>query len=243
MNYKEANNILESKKTGDKTTKKIDRNTYLIKRDDETIVVRLHQTDIISFKKNGTIILDSGGWRTVTTKDRMNKFLPDNYGIMQEKGIWYIKITNEYKKDLIYSDGIKLSKKTKPMNLKVYQAKQKQQTRIVNKTNKYCDRYIDALMDGKVPVPSGADCWYCSIMHNKDDENNDHYNSHIQEMYFVPSLIANAVNDCGSMYERMVLASIWKIDGAEDLSEISGMGKDMLKRTLKKYLKKRVILS
>ena len=53
----------------------------------KTRVIRLHDTDIVKILENGDTVLNSGGWRTVTTKDRMS-----GHGsrISQEKGVWYV---------------------------------------------------------------------------------------------------------------------------------------------------------
>lgn len=54
--------------------------------------VRYHSTDVVCFdwKK---ITLRSGGWRTVTTKLRMNQASNQfdlGYSVYQEKGDWYV---------------------------------------------------------------------------------------------------------------------------------------------------------
>ncbi len=67
--------------------------------------IRLHNTDIVVFKENGDIVLNSGGWRTVTTKDRMNMYIPGR-GISQKRGIWYID-------GKIYADGMTITKNGK----------------------------------------------------------------------------------------------------------------------------------
>ena len=42
----------------------------------DEIVVTLHQTDVVVYnKKNGSIRLNSGGWRTNTTKTAINNAL------------------------------------------------------------------------------------------------------------------------------------------------------------------------
>lgn len=65
------------------------RNTFRFVRDGET-VIRLHSTDIVRKLIDGSVVLNSGGWKSVTTKDRMNAQLPDGYRLMQEKGVWYV---------------------------------------------------------------------------------------------------------------------------------------------------------
>lgn len=87
-----------NKRTGLKS-KKLDRNTYLETENpfDGVFFLRLHKTRILEFHANGSIVLNSGGWRTVTTKDRMNKFLPGPWSVNQERGVWFLnKRTKAY---------------------------------------------------------------------------------------------------------------------------------------------------
>lgn len=42
-------------------------------------------------KKNELFITDCG-WKTITTKDRLNNILPRDMGITQVKGKWYIRL-------------------------------------------------------------------------------------------------------------------------------------------------------
>lgn len=54
--------------------------------------VRYHKTDVVSFNDD-TITLRSGGWRTVTTKTRMNQAAHQfelGYSVWQRKGEWYV---------------------------------------------------------------------------------------------------------------------------------------------------------
>jgi len=61
-------------------------NTVEYKKPDGTTVIRFHHTDIIETAPDGTITLNSGGWKTMTTKDRMNSF-QNVTRIVQEKGL------------------------------------------------------------------------------------------------------------------------------------------------------------
>lgn len=72
---------------GTKPTKKIDNNTTIRKVGD-SIAVRLHNTDVIVIRKDGNYVLNSGGWRTVTTKDRINNYSPAY--VHQYKRKWYL---------------------------------------------------------------------------------------------------------------------------------------------------------
>mgnify|MGYP003344650536 CR=1 FL=1 len=64
-------------------SQKLANNTYLTRRpgsgDYESqfiYAVRLHATDILTCWPDGTVSVSSGGWKTVTTKARINEFLP-----------------------------------------------------------------------------------------------------------------------------------------------------------------------
>lgn len=69
---------------GSKDRVKLDRNTYLERRADDKIAVRYHETDVVTYTPLW-IELDSGGWHTVSTMDRMRNHIPgdirsDKYG-------------------------------------------------------------------------------------------------------------------------------------------------------------------
>ena len=81
------------KKTGESQIEKIGNNTYRIDTKDG-YKVRLHDTDVIEYKGN-TVILNSGGYRTNTTKDRINKYLPQNITLLQKNFEWYVRKNDE----------------------------------------------------------------------------------------------------------------------------------------------------
>jgi hypothetical protein len=83
--------------------RKIGNNTYLIRRADG-IAVRLHSTDVVTFHSDNTITLNSGGYRTYTTKDRMNACLRQ-YRVFQHNWNWYISAGGAQTE---YFDGIRL---------------------------------------------------------------------------------------------------------------------------------------
>lgn len=72
MYYHEANAQLQGRCF---QSRKLGNNTYLI-RDGEQLHVKLHATHILTFYPNGDIRLNTGGWNTVTTRARMNEYLP-----------------------------------------------------------------------------------------------------------------------------------------------------------------------
>lgn len=55
----------------------------------DRIEVWYHQTPVVTWYRD-KVLLDCGGWRTSTTKRRMNQFLPGYYKIYQREHLWYI---------------------------------------------------------------------------------------------------------------------------------------------------------
>ena len=73
----------------------------------EDTLVRYHDTVVVKFNEN-RVILDTDGWRTQTTKNRMNQASAQynlGYHVYQRDGIWYV----DFKGDTLeFFDGIKL---------------------------------------------------------------------------------------------------------------------------------------
>lgn len=83
MNYIEA----AGKLTGRcKESRKVANNTYLKRRSAGEIAVRLHATDILTFHDDGRIVVNTGGWDTCTTCDRINSFLPGPWRVGGHRG-------------------------------------------------------------------------------------------------------------------------------------------------------------
>lgn len=69
--------------------------------------IRLHSTDIVTFYKDGTVKLDSGGYQTVTTKARMNEILhPMGITVEQKGGTWYVREIGSATRTIKYFDGM-----------------------------------------------------------------------------------------------------------------------------------------
>ena len=97
MMYQELDSKLQGRC---RESRKVGNNTYLIRHDDY-IAVRLHNTEVVRAYPNGDIILDSGGWHTPTTKDRMNQYVSNR--IWQEAGRWYLRHDG---KQYLYADRV-----------------------------------------------------------------------------------------------------------------------------------------
>lgn len=71
----------------DGASRPLANNTRYVDRG-EAVAIKLHETDVVTFHENGDVSFDSGGWRTVTTKDRMH--FAGDFSIYSDSGEWYI---------------------------------------------------------------------------------------------------------------------------------------------------------
>jgi len=87
--------------------------TRLLRRelDGQTIAVQHHFTDVVTYLPGGDIVLNTNGWRSVTTKARLNTHTPAWLQIYQEDWTWYVSsayagLTVEYRDGMIvHKDG------------------------------------------------------------------------------------------------------------------------------------------
>lgn len=86
---------------GKRREKKVANNTRLRRsgENDDEFVLELHATDIARMYPDGRVRLNSGGYRSATTKNRMTGVTPQRCGVYQEKGVWYF-----YRRDENYCD-------------------------------------------------------------------------------------------------------------------------------------------
>jgi hypothetical protein len=83
------------------TVTKVGNNTVQVMAEDGRRIIRLHHTDILTFHPDGNITLNSGGWQSLTTKARMNAYLPAGWVVYSDRG-WFIRTP---KGTFTYSDG------------------------------------------------------------------------------------------------------------------------------------------
>jgi len=102
MDFQTATSKLIDKRGRNRPTKKLKNNTYLVRIDSDSIGVQLHNTIVVTIHKDGTYTLNSGGWQTVTTKQRINEYCPVR--VNQRKFQWYVG-----DEDIPFRDGIKVT--------------------------------------------------------------------------------------------------------------------------------------
>ncbi len=116
MLYKEAEaqfNRCRDKNVG----AKIDNNTCLCKRG-YAFAVKLHDTDVVIIRPNGTYRLYSGWYRTPVTKRRINSILPNGI-VSQTKGLWHFGPNDTgafFREGMLIDSCGKVIGNRKPMN-------------------------------------------------------------------------------------------------------------------------------
>lgn len=201
--YKE---FLDYIKAGKNKTERPLANNTRVRKVGDNIAIRLHDTDIVILHKNGTATLNSGGWYTKTTKERINEYT--NARISQRLSIWYIP--DKQGNDTLFYDGMLISKDgyaVKPRKTAKYE---KQVQKIKKQAKEYARGYVEALKAGQIDYPSSGDCWGCCFT-DKDGKTgfgDYHLSEHIREKYYVPSLLVNAGREAGYRDEQIGLMGI-----------------------------------
>jgi hypothetical protein len=91
-------------KLNGRDSRKVGNNTYLERINSETVGVRLHNTHVVTIHADGSYMLNSGGWRTVTTKSRINDYAPAR--VTQRAGEWFVRHDGI---DIEFRDGMTLT--------------------------------------------------------------------------------------------------------------------------------------
>ena len=161
---------------------------------------RYHNTDIVTLKSNGDIILNSGGYRTMTTKEKTNNILSHigqrlsyrRWVIHQANGLWTVSNRQDGLR-IPYSDGLNLSKADDPKTQAKAQKAQQEQIKLRKAILKYSKLYTleSVLPNGQ---PTQGDCWLCCGIAPNERE---HLVSHIKEGYVMTRLAVNALEANG----------------------------------------------
>lgn len=73
------------------------RHTTVTRKPNGELRVTYHSTDVVIVRSLGAITLDTGGWRTATTKTRMNQ-ASNQFGlgfqVHQDEFAWFVTIRN-----------------------------------------------------------------------------------------------------------------------------------------------------
>jgi hypothetical protein len=73
-------------------TTRLGKTATVVRQEGRVTVVRYHDTDVVKFT-DAHITLNSGGWRTATTKLRMNQAASQyglGFSVSQKDGVWFV---------------------------------------------------------------------------------------------------------------------------------------------------------
>lgn len=228
--------------TGGSNIKKVGNNTYQYLDKEGNSKIRLWETDIVTICPDTRIILTSGGFKTNLTKDRLNVFLSAlKSHIYQTKRNWYY--VDPDKKESLFYDGMVIDLAGYPFEPK--NSIDREIVALRKQLNDYMDG-LDAWLDKYYAEPDThgrkefdfkkaeknmqGDCWGCLMVDavtGKPAFGNDHLKDHLKEKYYMFSLIKNALIDEGRTNWGLFLMMNYR---------------DIVKRAVKKYLQKRLVL-
>lgn len=251
MNYSDAAAFLSGGRN--KSSRSIANNTRVERIDAETIGIRLHDTYVVKIHSDGSWQLFTGGWYTVTTKDRINLFAPTRVG--SDRGRWYV-YSDDWENRTPFFEGIAVSQNGTVLNPRATLASEERERKEIERNlASYIKGFIAALRDGEVGLPGPGDCWGCSMQVTEGSDKgktagdigfaSDHLLGHISpdERYFVPSLLFNAVRERGYGDWRLVMSARLDMEAYEagrlklrDSRDGGEFGRD-----LRRYLKKRLL--
>ncbi len=197
----------------------IQRNTFRYTNKNGDTVIRLHTTDIITHTLDGKTILNSGGYKSYTTKERMNSY--SGYHVSQRKGVWYVYGSGNTENSIPYYDGMILP----DAFLNPSESPKTESEKLIKDINNFVKK-IDTFKT--LPLPNSGDCWECSMFSRDNPIKCNCLLSHIEEGYIHGSLLVNALRSAGFQDSGIGIY----------LTTPNGFGKAQVKRSLRKYLKK-----
>ncbi|MFA4971501.1 MAG: hypothetical protein WC683_02730 [bacterium] len=238
------------------TTRKLSENTSVC-LNAGNIELHLFGSKIAVFRKSGGMIISSCGFKTATTKGRLNALMPAGLAIYTDAGIWYVKMykPGEYPwaspgKAYVFTDGMTVTESGKVKGAPLATDKKtRSDIKLKKRARKFVSDYMDALFALKVPKPSGADCWAC-LMKDKsgkpvlDGDPKSHILGHMEEPYYVPSMLMNAINEAGGPGHmprpvHSVLHALWEQGVAAD-GYWAKYGRERLTKLLTAYIYRRL---
>lgn len=215
--------------------RKLANNTYAERRDNGAIAIRLHATDVVTFHPDGTIVANSGGWKTHTTKERLNDYLPAR--IWQKAGRWFVGSNGS---TIEFADGLTFHPDGKVTGGKP-QSDADAEKALQKRIAKYCTDLHAAL---PLPMPSAGDCWYCQMREVETGKplgecvkDCGHLEAHMDENYFVPSLVWRALEHAGCNPQGGGSAYFgYAFDPSQ--AGVAGWGQKNVAKFVKKYLRR-----
>lgn len=241
LTYEEARSMMERARNG---RRKLENNTWLERRTtnapkDRTYksayAVRLHDTDVVTLHPDGSYTLNSGGWRTVTTKDRINRYAPGV--ISSDRGTWYYyPKLGRWDLKFPFADGMRVWANGQVEGVGLDESAIRRD--ILKQIRVYIDGFAAHVVKHGLADPGPGDCWGCYMVPAGDGNGKlpvrmapwgqdratkpgtdhvmglDHIFEHFREKYYVPSLAWRAVQRRGdpAFVYRMIQIEVGRRD-------------------------------
>lgn len=102
---------------GDKFSVTIGNNTAATRMTDGGIAITLHKNKIAELYRDDVIMVSLAGWDSVTTRERVNQFLPNNYRIFQKSHTQYLSKPDGSVEQIDAYEWITVNRFTRPAKL------------------------------------------------------------------------------------------------------------------------------
>ncbi len=238
-----------------RTDKKLGNNTWGYMAPGGLLEITLHKTVILRATPNGSLKLDSGGYKTVTTKDRLNEYLPAWYQIYQAGGVWHLVhflTTYHYggeMEDFVFADGMVINAGFAEVHGAADQGEVQRLELLGQRINAYAKQYAAAMVRGKVHPAIAGECVACLFPEQHQGQTR-HLEEHIQDNLFVPAILKNAMEYKGNMLSpvaREFLHTVWYGEGhvptQGELGYTGVIAEKQVAAVLKAYLRKELGLT
>lgn len=159
--------------------------------DESGIHVVYRGTKVLTFREYG-FILNSGGFKTATTRARMNDYL-EGWQVFQEQNVWYVRRLVGEQKNFVYADGMLLNHdgtvEGEGLGVDAIAAQ-----KLTKNIRIYAKEFMRELLADRLPVSfNDHKCLYCMPSHGPDgngfEKDTKHIKRHIKEKEFPTALI------------------------------------------------------
>jgi hypothetical protein len=173
---------------GTKQNRPYGKNTRMIRLCPDRITIRFHQTDVVTFHSDGRVVLNSGGFKTPTTKDRISTHSGIN--LSQKDGEWSFArggTTHHFADGVTLRPDGSVSGGATPGQRDAAKDLRKR----IAAFAKLCVQKLP------LPMPGPGDCLLCQLELSNPAQGTDHLLLHLDEGYVVPSLVGEALESAG----------------------------------------------
>ena len=97
MTHREALKLVHG--STNRMQRKVANNTYARIEQNGDVVFRLHSTDIVTIHPDNTATIQTGGWHSHTTKERINRYSPVR--VYQKNWEWFLSDGRQFMEGML----------------------------------------------------------------------------------------------------------------------------------------------